>query len=97
MLDAICPRSENKQAAGGSHPAADHLTLPRGVVVARQPLELKSMVRIHAGQPNHRISSDFNRYTLLSLNKCIVNDTLLARDAIGNATLFTGVMDAGRR
>jgi hypothetical protein len=31
------------------------------------------------------------------LNKCIVNDTLLARDAIGNATLFTGVMDAGRR
>ena len=52
MLDAICPRSENGQRAGGSHPAAGHLTLPRGVVVARQPLELKSMVRIHAGQPN---------------------------------------------
>ena len=26
--------------------------MPRGVVVARQPLELKSLVRTQAGQPN---------------------------------------------
>ena len=29
--------------------------MPRGVVVARQPLELKSLVRAQAGQPNARM------------------------------------------
>ena len=30
--------------------------LPRGVAVARQPLELKALVRIQAGQPRSSLS-----------------------------------------
>ena len=41
-LDARCLEKDNEIA---------ETTMPRGVVVARQPLELKSLVRAQAGQP----------------------------------------------
>ncbi len=36
---------------GANHNRCTELPLPRGVVVARQPLELKPLVRAQAGQP----------------------------------------------
>ena len=39
------------EGCGACHPPAVRLMMPRGVVVARQPLELKSLVRAQAGQP----------------------------------------------
>ena len=35
----------------GKHNEYQELSMPRGVVVARQPLELESLVRAQAGQP----------------------------------------------
>ena len=37
---------------GGKHNGYKTVSLPRGVVVARQPLELESLVRAQAGQPS---------------------------------------------
>ena len=36
----------------GKHNGCEESLMPRGVVVARQPLELESLVRAQAGQPS---------------------------------------------
>ena len=42
--------------SGANHNGLQVSALPRGVVVARQPLELESLVRAQAGQPTLWVS-----------------------------------------